>query len=178
MLRQRQVGIIGGPSKFDLATRIFDGDNREQRPVTFTLREEGNTWEERIKLNSAQREDGSGESWNLTGYNVANSCQVEIYYNLRHRQGHMIFIPSNPEKSQWDKFVDELKRHSDYVVEFTANAKPALLNPSEGTGAAIEVRPLLMILKYGRPETLYYQGVDNRTGTAGFYEGKWCDHPN
>ncbi len=87
----RQVTITAGPDKFKLATRLFDGDNREQKTVSFTLKEGGHTWEELIKLNSAEREDGSGESWNLTGHNVANSCKVKIYYSLKTRGGHMIF---------------------------------------------------------------------------------------
>ena len=88
--------IVSGPGIFDLAVRLFEGDNREQRSVTFTVREGGpgtQMWCEEIMLRSAEREDGSGKNWNLTGYNVVNQCLVKIFYSLARREGTMTFNP-------------------------------------------------------------------------------------
>jgi hypothetical protein len=92
--RQRTVKIVAGPDKFALATRLFDGNNKEQLPISFTLKDDksgGQEWDEHIKLISAEREDGSGLCWNLVGINTANMCKVTIFYTLRTRHGMMTF---------------------------------------------------------------------------------------
>lgn len=83
------IPIVGGPDIFRLATRLFDGSNQEQQTVTFHSAMAQEKREEQIKLDSAQREDGSGKSWNLTGFNVTRHKQVRIYYNIDTRRGTM-----------------------------------------------------------------------------------------
>lgn len=100
-MAKQQRKIVAGPSLFDLAVRLFEGSSLDQRPVSFTLRGDSDkdflgvnlpTWSESVKLQSAEREDGSGKNWNLTGYTVANSCKVEIFFNLSNREGWMTFL--------------------------------------------------------------------------------------
>lgn len=88
----RQVNITAGPDKFRLMVALFHGTAMEQEPVSFTLQENDHSWKEDIKIYSAQREDGSGDCWNLTGRNMANNCQVKIFFCLKRRQGQMIFV--------------------------------------------------------------------------------------
>ena len=177
----RQVKIIKGPAKFELSTRLVDGNNKEQKPVTFTVNDGTQTWEENVKLDMLQREDGSGESWNLEGYNTANFARVKIYYSSGGcREGLMTFIPKDSAakqvKSDWDKFIDELKSRSGYVVEFPDIAESILLHTPCGTAVSGAVQPLLMTLKQGIPHHLYYRASGSTMRTAGFFNGKWCDH--
>ena len=89
--------VIGGPDRFGLATRLFEGSNENQPLVFFKvtnrLSGDKHEWEEAVKLDSATRNDPTGNHWKLTGHNLANKCKVEIIYSLQHRSGVMtIFI--------------------------------------------------------------------------------------
>ncbi len=87
--------IVNFPDRLRLASCLLLGDNKEQDAVHFRVQNPDNQsheWDEHIKLNSIEREDGSGNNFNLTGYNIANSCLVQIYINLQTRRGKMTFM--------------------------------------------------------------------------------------
>ena len=95
VMNERLVDVVNGPDKFTLAWSLFGGSGYlNQQSVTFAVQETdgSHSWAEEIKLNSAEREDGSAERWNLSGHNVANGCNVKIYYNLQGRKGKMTFL--------------------------------------------------------------------------------------
>ena len=56
--------VIGGPDMFKMSVALCYGSNKEQVPVTFTLeatdRGTRHEWKEHIKIDSMEREDGSG----------------------------------------------------------------------------------------------------------------------
>jgi hypothetical protein len=57
--------IHNGPSKFDLSTSLFHGGNGERIPVTFHINEGSSGLAIRVFMESLEREDGSGESYNF-----------------------------------------------------------------------------------------------------------------
>lgn len=71
--------ITDGPSKFDLMVALFDGDCRHRRMVRFSLEDPeaspkyGDIPDHEFVINGFTREDGSGESWNFTGYYPGSS---------------------------------------------------------------------------------------------------------
>ena len=87
--------VNAGPSKLDLMLALFDSTCDKPRPVTFTVA----AWPENAKpsektqpvtvhINSVQREDGSGESWNIDGrIEGGPSTSCSIYYSTRSRTG-------------------------------------------------------------------------------------------
>lgn len=90
MATQKLV-ILTGPDTLRLASRLFDGNNTDQVPVSFTVTDGKSKWDEHVKLDSAEREDGSGKSWNFTGRNLANKSMAKIYYRTDKRTGTMTF---------------------------------------------------------------------------------------
>jgi len=90
----RTLKIIAGPDKLALSYSLMEGDNKIQQSVRFLVQEQDKAkteWVEFIKLNSVQREDGSGHNFNLTGYNAANHAHVKIFFNINKRAGTMTF---------------------------------------------------------------------------------------
>ncbi len=59
------VNIVNGPSKFDLMTALFVWHPERMR-VQFVDSCGGRTYS--AVINSCGAEDGSGESWNISGY--------------------------------------------------------------------------------------------------------------
>lgn len=90
----RIVDIVTCPDKLKLAFCLLEGDNKNQTPVLFKVKEKDNSheWSEYVKLNSIEREDGSGYSYNLTGWNTANNCKVKIFISVTRRTGTMTFV--------------------------------------------------------------------------------------
>ena len=94
-----QVKIIDGPSKGKLKIALFDGDIQNRHIVKFTL-DDG--LQLNILINGADREDGSGESWNITG-NIhsravsknaamkASGESFEMYFSTQNRKGMITF---------------------------------------------------------------------------------------
>lgn len=74
--------IAYGPSKFDLMQNLFVRKSQRQ-PVTFHLTEGAIIT---ALINSIEREDDSGESWNITGY-VGNNKKWTAYYRTDKRTG-------------------------------------------------------------------------------------------
>ncbi len=88
-----QFTIIGGPSKYDLQASLFDSTASRPRPVDFYVEQNCRLrLELKVQMNCVKREDGSGESWCITGYVVSSSPvlsarNIEGYYSTKHRSG-------------------------------------------------------------------------------------------
>lgn len=89
----RTLKIVNGPDRMHLAFSLLVGGCIMQSSVCFRVEENdgSNKWPEHVKLDSVAREDGGGENFNITGYNVANNAKVKIFYSMRHRMGLMTF---------------------------------------------------------------------------------------
>ena len=88
--------IVNGPSKFDLMLALFNRKVVNQEGVIFTVADVS------LKLSAVitgvAAEDGSGESWNLTGYvrpahdPMVPPNNVKMWFRTDTRKGHMDFI--------------------------------------------------------------------------------------
>jgi len=89
----QELTIVDGPSKFELMLGLFDGNSRNPRSVHFTLLNGSLTNDQplRVVLCGVSREDGSGESWNFTGY--SNGSNVKGYFSTKSRTGHVQITP-------------------------------------------------------------------------------------
>lgn len=90
--------IVGGPSKFEFATRYFDRELQRAFPFVFTLRFDEMQAEVGVMLNKIEHEDGSGENWNLQGFirsSVVDFARIGRsfcgYYSTKRREG-VLFI--------------------------------------------------------------------------------------
>ncbi len=91
---KRTLKIVAGPDKFTLSYCLMTGDKKTQQAVRFLVQEQDRLKTERVelvKLNSVQREDGSGQNFNLDGYNSANHAHVKIFFDVKVRAGTMTF---------------------------------------------------------------------------------------
>jgi hypothetical protein len=86
--------IVNGPSKFDLCFAFFSmGNPGERRPIDLTVNHPEISTPVKVKVivNSLEWEDGSGESWNFTGYAFHSPYfqdkVVRGYFNTRKRKG-------------------------------------------------------------------------------------------
>jgi hypothetical protein len=84
----RKYSVIDGPSKFDLMVSLFVGSNAagSQSEVYFTL-EDG--FRVPVRINGIEREDGSGESWCITGY--FGQVRASGYFSTSRRHGYIEF---------------------------------------------------------------------------------------
>jgi hypothetical protein len=87
--------IVNGPGKYEISTSLFHGDHSQRIVVKFTTQAEQNNGKkfdiiEPIYINQVEREDGSGESWNIDGRNP--NGKVKIYYNTKNRNGIIYFL--------------------------------------------------------------------------------------
>ncbi len=100
--------IIDGPSKYDLMLALFDGasnvpaphddtiyDEIRQRTVRFTTdsNDERRRYLE-MQIDEIGRENGSGESWNFSGYAKSPTApfrRVQGYYSTARRRGTLRF---------------------------------------------------------------------------------------
>ncbi len=87
-----EVKIVEGPAKFDFVISLFDG-----KRVEFTYEGGGEYLRPQGKLdvviNGAQAEDGSRESWNISGmiFN-AGTQPFQGYYQTRRRKGYLKLV--------------------------------------------------------------------------------------
>jgi len=90
---KRTLEVETCPDKLKMAFCLFEGDNKNQQPLAFKVREQDGSqeWTEYVKVNSIQREDGSGNNFNIMGYNTANACRVTIFISTTRRSGTMTF---------------------------------------------------------------------------------------
>jgi hypothetical protein len=87
--------IVGGPSKMDLMLALFDSSYDKPRPVNFSLIEwpegqpaSGTPLHIQMHVTSVQKEDGSGESWNVeAAARGPESKDYTMYYSTRTRTG-------------------------------------------------------------------------------------------
>ena len=88
--------ITNGPCKLDLMLALFDANNTRPRPVVFVVAGEGQLCPGpvEVQISSVEREDGSGESFNLKGRwdfrslsGLSISYNVEGYYSTKTRTG-------------------------------------------------------------------------------------------
>lgn len=76
--------IKKGPGKFDLMVALFDG-----KPVTFVIKlSEQMTKTEKVTISSVQAEDGSRQSWNITGYTTSKTFKA--YYRTSAAEGRSL----------------------------------------------------------------------------------------
>ncbi len=75
--------ISNGPGKFDLMMSLFS-----RQIVTFKL---GTGSEVRVLITSITQEDGSCESWIISGYIVGYNERFRGYYRTRGNNGYFIF---------------------------------------------------------------------------------------
>lgn len=98
MAQQMMFKIVAGPPKFDLMTALFAKSDAPQR-LEFALKgylpdssliDGKPPCVKKVRLSSVEREDGSGESWNLKGWVEVGgySSRFEAYYDTRSRNGH------------------------------------------------------------------------------------------
>ncbi|MDO8529961.1 MAG: hypothetical protein Q7S10_00930 [bacterium] len=89
--------IIDGPSKFDLMVGLFHGDSHHRHTVDFSIKPPPSVPGSilkitkrgvRVFINSVEREDGSGEKWNLMV--TIDGKYVKAYYDTKSRTGHML----------------------------------------------------------------------------------------
>ncbi len=93
LIMARTLRVVSCPDRLKLAFCLLEGDNKNQAPVQFMVKENDgeNQWAEYVNLDSIGREDGSGGNFNLTGWNTANKARVRIFLSLKHRSGVMTF---------------------------------------------------------------------------------------
>lgn len=87
--------ILDGPSKWNLMLSLLHGDNNSRERVTFMLEglaarlgdltarpvKKGDRMEKTkvsIQIDSLQREDGSGETWNFAGYEIVTEWKTHF----------------------------------------------------------------------------------------------------
>ncbi len=79
--------IHNGPDLHRLSIALFFGGNSEQITVTFMVGQPNFKMHEIMKVESAQREDGSGQKWNLVCFNVGDGKRYKIFYDTSRRSG-------------------------------------------------------------------------------------------
>lgn len=97
MATQREFPITSGPSKFDLMISLFHSGNHQRPGVYFQLDNPGVSGAEvYVMIDQIQREDGSGESWNISGTLLSFSPKGELkfkaYFSTKSRTGRIKFI--------------------------------------------------------------------------------------
>lgn len=92
MATLQEFRVVGGPNKFDLMAALFYGNMDTRHLVDFKV--DGQKEPITVIISSVEREDGSGESWNLQGY-VARTHKtlrgnvVKMYFSTQTRRGNM-----------------------------------------------------------------------------------------
>ncbi len=77
--------IIHGPGKWELMMALFEG---RKRRISFLTREKGAI---EIKVLSVMIEDGSYESWLITGLISDSNEKIEkLYFNTKEQKGHIV----------------------------------------------------------------------------------------
>jgi hypothetical protein len=84
--------IKSGPSKWDLMLALFD-NNVLANPRTVEFEFVENHAPEKVIVMSVEREDHSGDSWNITGFipasGVHSQRNVRGYYSTQTRRGDL-----------------------------------------------------------------------------------------
>lgn len=104
MAHEMSFKIVAGPSKFDLMTALFA--KGATNPLEFSLKGflpdalvvDGNPPRiKKVRLSSVEREDGSGESWNLKGWvdTGGYGSKFKAYYDTRNRGGYFEILSNS-----------------------------------------------------------------------------------
>jgi len=92
--RKEEYVITEGPSKWDLMLSLFDSTGSCPRKINFSgyPREdkERKTENFSVLVSAIQKEDGSGESWNIDAFH--DKRKVRVYFSTRNRTGHLKFV--------------------------------------------------------------------------------------
>lgn len=78
--------VESGPSKLDLMMSLFMSNMEHPYIVTFTVEMKG---QYKGVIQSIQREDGSGESFNFTAHFYGTSGPTSGYYSTKTRKGYI-----------------------------------------------------------------------------------------
>ncbi len=90
---ETQLTIVNGPSRWDFAISLFEGEASRQKELKFTLEDRTRTNRPvnivRVRLTGVEREDGSGDKWLFKGYYRlgAVSSKLHGYFDLERRLG-------------------------------------------------------------------------------------------
>jgi len=97
--------VVSGPSKWDLSLALFDRSSSSARKVLFGMKFNDRVADHEVQVNSVEAEDGSGESWNITGYATLIAGEgplrgsvprrprhVSIYFRTDNRKGSITFL--------------------------------------------------------------------------------------
>jgi hypothetical protein len=93
MISGHEYQIDSGPSKMGLMFSLFESNSRHI--VTFELKGIGTV---AVQINGLSREDVSGESWIVTGYQVLLGVRemrpIKGYFDTQTRKGYLVANPS------------------------------------------------------------------------------------
>ena len=90
--------VMSGPSKFDLMVSLFDGNSRTQKWADFQVKIENSETKfpilVHLRMIGVTREDGSGESWNISFFfKGTHDARAEHgghgHYSTRTRKGFL-----------------------------------------------------------------------------------------
>ena len=108
MAQELRLAIVDGPGKYELSVGLFDNTMEHPRYVEFTFTTDpshmgscpdwfspqgGPRQKFQVSTSSVEREDGSGESWNITGAIIHETGYIPFsgYYTSRRRTGCVMF---------------------------------------------------------------------------------------
>jgi hypothetical protein len=121
MAHVEEYSIVRGPSKFDLMISLFNGNGSNRIPVDLELEHRGDASKYkfilRVNIESIEREDGSGESWNFTASSARDSLRppgfkqdekgwtrISGYYSTKNRTGYLKYSLEQPKEFDSAKF--------------------------------------------------------------------------
>ena len=81
--------IVSGPSMFDLAVGLFHSDpDGKRHPAIFRYQDpaDNREYDLSVFINSAERESGSGNTWNLECSSIGGHS-FSIFFNTKNRTG-------------------------------------------------------------------------------------------
>ena len=108
MAQELRLAIVDGPGKYELSVGLFDNTTEHPRCVDFTFitdphhmgscpnwfsSQGGLRQKLQVSISSVEREDDSGESWNITGviFHEKGHIRFSGYYTSRRRSGCVMF---------------------------------------------------------------------------------------
>lgn len=77
--------ITNGPSIFELMLGLFDNTARKPRVLRFLVAHNAMQTDLKLVIDSVEREDGSGDSWNISGHSAETTWTG--YYSTKSRNG-------------------------------------------------------------------------------------------
>lgn len=93
-MAKERFEISNGPGKFELMVSLLHGELDNRSSVQFHS-EKSFKSPMRVRINSLEREDGSGDCWNLTGFALgyaAHEGKVQGFFRTDSRKGWIEFV--------------------------------------------------------------------------------------